>query len=83
MTDREAQEILDEIRTVRPRKRVRLALFELRPDGRVDRYRLTASHKRAIFETTIDPATLDRYTMPIDAVEWWEDRTLRRAFGRS
>lgn len=53
MTEQEAREILDEIRTVRPRKRVGRTLYELQPDGhRVHVYRLTKSGKRAIYEFT-------------------------------
>jgi hypothetical protein len=56
MTEQEAQEMIAEIRTEYPQKRVGRTLYRIRRDGRIEEYRLTKSGKRAIYERTLDRA---------------------------
>ncbi len=69
MTDQEAREILDEIRTERPRfVRPRFGggfwLYQVSRDGQtVDVYRMPKSKKRAVFERT---ATADAIWLPAE-----------------
>ena len=69
MTEREAQEIIAEIRTVRPRKRIGRTLYELTPKGRIDVWELSKSLKRAVFSHTI--AEPDPTLMHPDLAAWY------------
>lgn len=69
MTEREAQEILSEIRTVRPRKRINRTLYELTPKGTIDVWQLSKSMKRAVFSHTI--TVPDPMLMHPDLAAWY------------
>lgn len=56
VTERQAREWLDEIRTVRPRKRLGRTLFELRPDGLLDVYTMNRALSRMWFMHKTNPA---------------------------
>ena len=72
MTEQEAREILDEIRTEHPAKRVGRTRFVLRSDGKLDVYRLNAKLTRAWWSHVSDPRV--DWTHP-DILAWWKERT--------
>lgn len=69
MTEREAQEILAEIRYIRPRKRIGRTVYELTPRGTLDVWQLSKSMKRAVFDYTI--TTPDPTLMHPDLAAWY------------
>lgn len=69
MTEREAQEILAEVRTHRPRKRIGRTVYELTPRGTLDVWQLSKSMKRAVFDYTI--TTPDPALMHPDLAAWY------------
>jgi hypothetical protein len=71
MTEREARELLAEIYTVRPRKRYRNTVFELRPDGRLDVYAANLKGTRCVFSHTTPAGA---YWLPPDVKEWLASR---------
>jgi hypothetical protein len=72
MTECEAREIINEIRTVRPRKRLGRTLFELRPDNRLDVHTMNKALTRSFFSHVSDP--MNDWTHPV-VMEWWRSRT--------
>lgn len=69
MGEREAQEILAEIRYIRPRKRIGRTIYELTPRGTLDVWQLSKSMKRATFDYTI--RTPDPTLMHPDLAAWY------------
>lgn len=71
MTEQEARELLDEIRTERPAKRIGRTRFVLRADGKLDVYTLNKKLTRAFYMHVSDPRV--DWTHP-DVRAWWESR---------
>lgn len=71
MTEREAREMLDEIRTVRPRKRYKNTIFEIEPDGRIGVWLANLKGTRAVFSHYSGAESI---TFPREIREWIASR---------